>query len=152
MMLDLDFADDHDAMVAARADAERIRAIDPETGAPLRYKFVGEVTAASVDALKLALLAGWTATAVEIEIDSSGGDVLPAIDAYLAVANHPARQKTAIIKNAFSSALNIALGCDRRVARSDACILLHRCAIDGPLPTLSTRRKPHRGLIGRLFA
>ncbi|TCK31232.1 ClpP protease-like protein [Ancylobacter aquaticus] len=88
----------------------------------------GEIDTSTRDRVYAALEAAQFAAELHIDIDSCGGQPGAAIDIYAAIISYPAITKTAVIRNAESAALLIAMAADHRCAVPGARITLHRAA------------------------
>ena len=120
-MFDLDYRLDP-AEHAARQEA--VRGIPCPVRA-MSISINGEITRELADDICASLENAPAVEEITASIDSEGGNFTAAFDLFVTMHHHPAGRKVAHILRAESAALLVALGCDHRIARSTAPILLH---------------------------
>lgn len=95
----------------------------------LDVSIVGPINRQAFEVLQRDLATAPHAESLSIEVDSHGGDVIPAFDMYAILVNHPAKTKVAHLMTAQSAALIVSMAGNMRLAYPDTTILLHRCQI-----------------------
>lgn len=78
------------------------------------------------------LVANRNAVSLMVVIDSYGGLVSESDKIYEVIRSHPAGHKVAIIENAASAAVKLALACPKRWARHDTTLMIHQIQIAPP--------------------
>lgn len=107
---------------------------DPRGSGPSRVDIFieGEVDWNTTTRVCAQLQAAPDADELHMEINSQGGLFGAAHDTFVAVANHPARNKTALIRHAESAALLITMAAHRRFAVPAARIMMHVADMQPP--------------------
>jgi ATP-dependent protease ClpP protease subunit len=120
----------------------------------LRIDVMGEIDDAMADRIYGQVTRDQGSDTIEVFINSNGGDFFASMSCYMAIRNlHSAPRKVAkILGRCDSSALLVAMACERRIASADTVsILLHRAAFQGQ-PDGRWTAAAHRAMASELEA
>ncbi|WP_164761881.1 MULTISPECIES: ATP-dependent Clp protease proteolytic subunit [unclassified Mesorhizobium] len=112
-------------MAEMRVAASRARASGSAGPEHIDVDIHGHITRETYDRVKARLDAAPFARAINIDIDSHGGFVLPSVDLFVVIDRHPAERKVARLRQCASGAALVAMAADIRIAAPGCEILLH---------------------------
>ncbi len=98
-------------------------------GPAVRVNVCGEITQRMAAAVAARLEASPEAGAINLHIDSNGGEFGAAFDMFVVLRRHRAAKKTAYVARAESAAALVMLAADHRIAMPGASVLLHGAAM-----------------------
>lgn len=118
-MIDLDFHDEPSGPAG--------------NGPPLRVEIYGEITDGMESRIKAQLAGAPEASAIDLFVDSNGGDFGAAFNIFIHIRRHRAATKTAYITRAESGAAMVMLAADLRILKPGGTVLLHSAELVPPV-------------------